>query len=71
VKHGGEVHAYWHKQYFLFGEREWICRVVMLLTKLSTKEHNVTKKRNRSIHSLQNQVICLINYSIPELEWFP
>lgn len=44
------------------GQGDCICRMAMLLTKLSRKEHNVPKKRNRSIHILQNGVICLRNY---------
>lgn len=55
VKHGTGRHAYWHKQYFLFGQRDWICRVVMLLTELCRKEHNVPKIRTRSTHILQNE----------------
>lgn len=52
----GQRGMLWHKQYFLFGQRDWICRMVMLLTKLNTKEHNVSKKRNRSIHILQHDL---------------
>lgn len=60
----GQRHAHWHRQYFPFGQRDWICRIIMLFTKLSRKDHNVPKKRNSSVHILQNEVICLINYYI-------
>lgn len=45
--------CYWHKYCFHFGQGDCICRTVILLAKLSRKEHNVPKKRNKSTHILE------------------